>query len=295
MTTNPFKLTWKRGRTAPEGMLAYAGAAVVHGNTAYFTRNKHVYSYTPAKDEWIELPQSDYERFGLAVVNNKVTTVGGLRDGRATNTLHCLEFEGTKWRKTLPEMPRARVDPAAVTTPNYLIVAGGKAEQYGKALPNIEILNTNTLQWFSTISSPAALEYPHMTVCDGHLYLSGHNKIFSCSVEELRKSASTSSSDGSVWTELVNIPVPYWASLTTLRGQVLAIGGSDRLMDGTRTGAIHFYDRSTNSWSAIGEMPTPRYDPLVAVLHSNKLIAVGGWDGKGYCNITEVANSDTLH
>ena len=110
-------------------------------------------------------------------------------------------------------------------------------------------------------------------------------------MEDLLKScrpASTDSSDGdSVWTKLEDIPVPYWASLTTLRGQVLAIGGRDQLNGGTPTGAIHQYNRSTNSWSDIGEMPTPRACPLVAVLASHELIVVGGH----YCDVTEIASS----
>ena len=77
------------------------------------------------------------------------------------------------------------------------------------------------------------------------------------------------------------------ARLTTLRGQVLAIGGSDQWRGGTPTGAIHQYNRSTNSWSVIGEMPTPRAHPLVAVLPSHKLIVVGGLN----CAVTEIASS----
>ena len=118
------------------------------------------------------------------------------------------------------------------------------------------------------------------------MYLSERSKIFSCSVEELlksRKPASTNSS-GCVWTKLADIPVPYWASL---RGQVLAIGGSDQRSGGTPTGAIHQYNRSTNLWSVIGEIPTPRAHPLVAVLPSHELIVVGGFD----CNVTEITSS----
>ena len=110
-------------------------------------------------------------------------------------------------------------------------------------------------------------------------------------MEELLKPCKTNNSDGaSVWTKLVDIPVRYGPTLTTLMGQVLAIGGSDKLYGGTRTGAIHQYNRSTNSWSVIGETPTPRANPLVAVLPSNELIAVGGEDATHPCtDITEVA------
>ena len=154
----------------------------------------------------------------------------------------------------------------------------------------METLDTNTLQWSSVSSLPEALMYPNMTLCNGQLYLSQHSKIFSCSVEELLKSHKSFFNffSRSVWTKLEDIPVPYWASLTTLRGQVLAVGGRDQYQyGGTQTGAIHQYNKSTNSWSVIGEMPTPRTCPIVVVLPSHELIVVGGV----HCAVTEIASS----
>ena len=131
-----------------------------------------------------------------------------------------------------------------------------------------------------------------MTLCGEYLYLFRVSKLFSCPVEELlksRKPASTNSRDDdnstAVWTELTNIPVPYNTNLATLRGQVLAIGGRDE--HDTPTGAIHQYDRRTNSWKHIGEMPTSRRRPLIAVLPSHELIAVGGIESM----VTEIASS----
>ena len=321
VSTGPVKLTWRRGTPAPEWMY---GAAVVHGNTAYFSDGYRVYSYTLSQDNWTQLKQCEYRDFSMAVVNNQLTTIGGRQHNTATNSLLCLSRSSSemKWEELLPPMPTAREGSAAVTTPTHLIVAGGWTGLVGDALSVVETLDTNTLQWSSVSSSPEASSSPNMTLCSGQLYLSEDSKIFSCSVEELlksRKPASTNSSDSvwtkltdipvpywaslttllksrkpastnssdSVWTKLTDIPVPYWASLTTLRGQVLAIGGSDKWGGGTPTGAIHQYNRSTNSWSVIGEMPTPHDHPLLAVLPSHELIVVGGFN----CTVTEIASS----
>ena len=270
---------------------------MVHDNTAYFSSGRDVYSYTISEDKWSKLKPCSYEDFSMAVVNNKLTTIGGWDDSSATNILLSLAGSSsilTKWKKLLPPMPTKRVNPAAVTTPTHLVVAGGSPRRIGSAgLSTVEVLNLHTLQWASASSSPEALVYPSMTLCGEHVYLSGYNKtIFSCSVEELIKSckpASTNSSAGdSVWTRLPDTPT-YNTTLATLRGRVLTIGGSDK-SGGTPTGAIHSYDRSTNSWSAIGEMPTPRYRTLVAVLPSNELVVVGGWGGPlSPCRSTEIA------
>ena len=207
-------------------MTSSLGAAVVHGKAAYFSQGRNVYSYTLARDEWTELQKCGYERFALAVINNKVTTIGGWSDDIAINTLTSwhgggLFGWGTVWRELFPPMPTARVKPATVTTSTHLIVAGGMTRLCGGALSITEIFDTNTLQWSSARCTPKALKYPCMSLCGEHLYLSQHNTVFSCSIEEILKSckpATTSSSDGGgVWSKLENIPVSsYWTVLTTL-------------------------------------------------------------------------------
>ena len=288
---DPLKLTWRRGTPAPEMV---CGAAVVHGNMAYFSQGHNVYSYTLPQDEWTELKLCEHECFSMAVVNNQLATIGGKRCHTATNALLCLSrgWFKTKWEELLPPMPTARIWSAAVNTPNHLIVAGGGTGGLNSVpLSVVETLDTNTLQWSSVSSSPEAWVAPSMTLCNGQLYLSEDSKIFSCSVEELLKSCKPASANSSgsvaVWTRLADIPVPYYASLTTLRSQVLAIGGRDQPGGGIPTGAIHQYDIKTNSWSVIGEMSTPRDRPLVAVLPSHELIVVGGLN----CAVTEIASS----
>ena len=237
----------------------------------------------------------------MAVVHDKVTAIGGYNsDGVVTNSLHCLT-SGEIWEEVYPPMSTKRVSAAAVTAPNHLVVAGGRSDRYTvrDLLRGVEILDLDSLQWSSASSLPTALQYPHMTLCGEHLYLSEQKTVFTCSVDQLLKSCkpvyvSTNSNDsGSVWIKLPKIPVRHWASLTTLRGQVLAVGGSNKYVGGTPTGAIHHYNGNTSSWSLIGEMPTPRYETLVAVLPSNELIVVGGLDATGWpCNITEIASTD---
>ena len=226
LAKDPVKLTWRQGKAAPDVMNIDIGIVVVHDNTAYFSDGFRAYSYTPTRDEWTQLPKCPHHYFGMAVVHDKVTTIGGMHRCTVTTTLLCLE---DKWIALLPPMRTARVKPTTVTTPTHLIVAGGDTKQ-GNALLTIEILDTNTFQWSSASSLPETLKRPQMSLCGEHLYLAKNNTIFSCSVDELLKSckpAPTNSSAGeSVWTKLADIPVPYGASLTTLRGQVLAIGGA---------------------------------------------------------------------
>ena len=287
---------WQRKARAPVPMETFKGAAVVQGNIAYFSESHNVYSFTFDTDKWTTLRQCEYKRFGLAIVKHKLTTVGGVhdRDGKRS-TLLCLSSE-LKWEQLLPPMPTARQRPATVTTPTHLIVAGGWSA-YG-TISTVEVLDINMLQWFSAISSPEKFGCPHMTLCGEYLYLSQHNSVYSCSVEELLHScnpAPTESSHGSrsVWKRLPDVPIRYNTSLTTLKGHVLAIGGSYKSGGGERSGAIHSYSKVSNSWSKIEELPTPRFDSLVAVLPGNKLMVVGGYDGTLVsCRTNEIARTN---
>ena len=255
----------------------------------------NIHSYTASTNRWTTLDSSEYRAFGLAVVNDKLTTIGGLDQTNATSILVSFSWGllGKRWKQSLPPMPTPRVRPAAITTPTHLIVAGGRAKLYGNGMYVVEILDLHTQQWIAASSSPFRLHCPNMVLSGQNLYLSEDKMMFFCSVGELLRSCNPvpSASNTVVWTRTKDIPVPYWASLTSLGGHVLAIGGKDKDVNPLR--AVHQYDVSTNTWSMIGVMPTCRAEALVAVIPSNELIVAGGSvKGTGKeckCNITEIA------
>ena len=255
------------------------------GNIAYISALYNVYSFE-LPDKWTKLQQCPYRRSGLAVINEQLTAIGGAKETwNTTNILLSLKHgqSGSEWEQFLPPMPTARICPASVTTPTHLAVVGGKTSlySYGVPLSTVEVMNIETLQWSTASGLPQVFGHPKMTLCDEHLYLSDNkNTLFSCSMEKLLQSSkepvSTDiSNGGSVWTRLANIPARYTSSIVTFKGRVLAITSIDH--NGKLTGAIHCYNKATNSWSIIGEMPTPRYGVLTAVLPTNKLVVVGGY------------------
>ena len=195
-------------------------------------------------------------------------------------------------------MPTSRLETAAVTTPTHLFVAGGRtAFIRGDPLSTVEVLDISIPQWTTVHNSPKPLLHPNMTLCEDFLYLSQDDMFFSCSVEELIKSyelipdCSNEANDGSIWTQLCDIPVEYNTTIATLNGHVIAFGGSNDHSSQDLTGALHCYDQITNSWIPVsGDMPTPRSLALVAVLPSQELIVVGGEkEAASMCDITELA------
>ena len=193
---------------------------MVNGSTAYFSKYHNVYSYTVPENKWTKLPRCKYQYFAITVINDALTTTGGMAY-QVTNTL--LSLSGSSWEEVLPPMPTKRVYPAAANTPTHLVVAGGRLSISGGDFATVEVLNTETLQWSTASNLPEVVEYPQMTTCGGCLYLADDkNNVFSCSVEDLLK--STNSSDGGFeWTRLASIPTREGSSLATLRGRVEGI------------------------------------------------------------------------
>ena len=301
-SANPVKLAWRQGGPASKHITQSSGTVVVHERTAYFSVEYSVYSYTLSADKWTKLPGCKSRLCGLAVVKGKLTTIGGIIVNATiggiivndpTNSLFSLS--GSSWKEVLPPMPTERFRPASASTPTHLVVAGGTRWFYSAGnLSTVEVLSQETLQWSTASSLPVDVPSPQQTLCRGSFYLLNYNSLYSCSVEDLLKScepATNSSDGGSVWTQLSAVPVRFNSSLVTLRGRVLAIGGADDPFDNSTTGAIHCYNATTNSWSVIGEMPTPRSEVLAAALPSNDLVVVGGKPSDlEYCSITDIGS-----
>ena len=193
----------------------------------------------------------------------------------------------TRLKEIFPPMPTKKMSPSCVSTATHLIVAGGRASEdlyLNDSVKTIEILDIENVQWStSTNDLPCEAWSLEMTLNDDSLYLYYENVMLSCSVENLIKSCvpyREKSSPESMWTRLVDIPVRYGAALATYRGCLLVINA---------LGALHCYNKATNSWSSIGKMPTPRYDLLVAVLSDDVLVVTGGnkMNCLNHCAITE--------
>lgn len=71
------RLKWRMGETAPKPFALGHGKAVVHGNTAYFSYDYSIYSFTVSNSRWTELPEHKYSSFAMAIVNGQLTTIGG--------------------------------------------------------------------------------------------------------------------------------------------------------------------------------------------------------------------------
>ena len=230
------KMRWMGGKNAPVGMTR--GAAVMQGNTAYFRPafSHTLYSYNK-EEQWSQLPDNPFSKYGLAVIDDLLTSVGGVNNDQLTSILLSLTVEsGTKiWVKAFPSMPTPRSTAACVTTGSTLIVVGGQGVDC--CLDRVEVMSTENKQWTTVSSLPQPLALLSGAVCGDTLFLAGGFKhgprtsksVFTCSLADLftpTLSKQTLSPSHNVWKEICSTPVGQ-STLVSFGGSILAIGGRD--------------------------------------------------------------------
>ena len=276
------KLTWEARRNAPREMMR--GAAVADGNLAYFRtgNSDDVFVYNSENDDWNKLPKCPQNNFGLAVMNNLITAVGGVVDGQYTKRLS--SFSGGEWVTVFPPMPTKRRWPAVISAQNYLIAVGGWGVG-GENLSTVEVMDMNTLEWYTTASLPEPASSMSATVCEGRLYLLGGrdmydratHAVFTCTLDSLICSCHPPSrtpphtSEASVWQRVADVPVVF-STCITLNGRVMTVSGRD---SHGPTHAVYMYNPESVVWQLLENMPTARSRCLVVGLR-DYIIAVGG-------------------
>ena len=283
------------------------GSCTANGNKVYFNHNNdhQVFVYDSDGNTWLSLPECPYTDFGLVVINNLVTTVGGdtsTSEWRCSPTNDLLSLgRGQRWQQHFPAMPTKRFEPAVACTSRVLVVAGGKTELGGGRLNKVELMDLTTMQWFKAASLPIPVNGMSMSVAGQWLYMLGgfdergaSVAVFRCNVATLQQSCRSNSLRSRlrrsrptrVWQACENLPV-YYATCTMLQNELVAVGGMDS--DHQPSDKIHIYSSNTGSWQVIGHMGTARYDCLVAsVSQGQRLVVVGGCTSSSWESWTDV-------
>ena len=137
------------------------------------------------------------------MVNGLLTAIGGKTPNHdVTNSL--LSLAHNQWTKQFPPMPTKRWLMTTVYSGSSLLVTGGVGEEK-KRLRRVEVMDTETLQWYIASSLPHPLYQATATMCGDQVYFLGgwdQNKeqsksVFTCTLAALRQSCHTASVSGS--------------------------------------------------------------------------------------------------
>lgn len=175
--------------TSAVSAVARGYSAVGESGKVYFTpfstSDKRIYTCQLHKHSkslsWMILPECPHFEFGLVVINNTVTAVGGyeqtFRPSQPTNTLLTYSDSRHKWIERYPPMQCKRRLPAVVTTTSLLVVAGGNGLQ-NAILSTVEIMNVHTQQWSTVGDLPLPLTHASMAVRGHHIHIAGKDCSF---------------------------------------------------------------------------------------------------------------------
>ena len=229
------ELMWETGETGPR--MYRVSNAVTDKGMVYFNANgdNDIYSYNIDSVVWTQLPDCPNKCSSFAVINNKLTAIGGVTGSRRSTSVHSLK-DGKEWIEEFPPMPTKRASATSVYTDSEasLIVVGGMLASVYIRCP-VEILNIVSCQWFVASDIPVKdqLVYASGVICRGQLYILGGMdtmSVYSCSLSNLFQSCvsaskfKASSKSSNIWRELANLPV-YDSTCVSVCGHILAIGG----------------------------------------------------------------------
>ena len=248
-----------------------------------------VQTYNIDEATWTQLPPAPQFNSEAAAIDNELVLIAGYEASSRTVTNVVSSWSGQGWEQNIPALPTKRARPGVMTYGNYVIVAGGRAEDNQTLLSSIDVLDTATRQW----QTPANLQLPQpmyamqMTVCATHMYVASAGTRYD-------ETTNTTTPSNSVWqlpmSTLVNVienedrsplqwaetaPTPFFHSaLLQHTAHPLAVGGHDVSYNPTPNIAV--YDPHSNKWSSVGQLLEPRVRCAVVSLSRDTFMVCGG-------------------
>ena len=290
----------KEGSMSPAPRKMYRGSCTSYLDKAYFApaETNEVCMYDNSNRKWSALPDCPHQHTALSVVNGILTAVGGeVGPNMPTNVLISLQESSSDvdsspsqstWMEHFPSMPTRRILPSAICHKSSLIVAGGDTTWTFGPLTTVEIMHTETLQWFSASHLPHPVKGASATVCEDTLYILGGwddsgCSVIACSLSKLLSTCTKlqkSYCDRSICLKVSEVPVCR-STCVNLNGQLVVVGGLGAI--GRLSSTVYVYNQESDSWEAVGHMSIGRYRCLaVSLLNGACVVVAGGLLKGGY-------------
>ena len=234
----------------------------------------------PYSNGMLSIPTRGMKFFSLAVLNDKLTIVGGLDNNGPTNKLYSWDEETREWSECCPPMPTARRSTTSITYENYLIVIGGALAD---TVTLVEVLDIPNQTWHTGPSLPERMYNVHAVVVGNSLYLLGGSStsVWHCSLPTLIMGAINAlHSLSQLWRKLSSLP-HRCAAAALLGKHLLAIGGQDEEAI-NMTDLIHSYCPEKNCWERAGSLKTGRRNCAAVNMLDRTVLVIGGAESPAY-------------
>lgn len=254
------------------------------GNTGNTVTDALVFEYDLSKDTWAPLPPAYYSNFGLCKLEGELIVVGGVIATKVTGNVAIFDTFTKRWKESLPPLSVARQSPSCISLASAIVVCGGVAPT-GELLSSIEVLKSDTFQWYTAGYLPRSAMLCHSSpaaVHDSIYLLGGYKSSTANSSSNISHSSlvdillSYSSMTPYTWT---SVPAtPHFQSTAACIGSCLvSLGGTSSAYTEPVHRSIHGFSRSANSWVYVGDLPYGFCHGMSVSLPNNVLYVMGGW------------------
>ena len=233
--------------------------------------------YDPVNNSWSSPINTPYIRFTLTTLNNKLLTVGGMKQNSRTNQILIMnDGQLTVYTK----MMLRRTEASAASHQGMLIITGGW--DGSKRLSATELYDSYNGQWYCCDDLPQPCNLLRSVIVDNTLYLlggineSGHGSqtVFTAPLDTLSRHQLK-------WSVYQDTPLYYSSPLCVNGVSLLIVGGGESKIINDPSKSLNDPDiyrlnKVIHSWEAIGHIPSPRTSSVAISTGDNNIIIIGG-------------------
>lgn len=190
---------WTEGPEIPEDRQRGAAGAVAYDDKIYVVggiQNGHASdhvrwldAFDPETGEWTPLADAPRNRdhFQAAVIDGKLYAAGGRRSSQATDQTFELtipetdvyDFSTNTWTPLPPsgDLPTERAGSTSISTGKYVMVVGGESAAQTDAHAEVEVLNTQTGDWYPLPSLNEGRHGTQAVIIDDKIHIAAGSEV----------------------------------------------------------------------------------------------------------------------
>ncbi|MEA4971873.1 MAG: kelch repeat-containing protein [Candidatus Metalachnospira sp.] len=260
--------------------------------------------YDPSTNAWTTLasmPIALLDYLQTEAIDGKIYAIGGwgISDDIPVTSTEVYDPSTDAWTVLAP-MSVNLADDFKTEVINGKIYAIGNIHD-GTCTLSTEVYDPSTDTWTILASIPIDCKDFQTEVVDGKIYVIGGHGGSIWHISDINSLSSTEVYDPptDTWTTLAPMTTSrYGFETEVIDGKIYAIGGwnvSAGDSKGKSLSSTEVYNPSTNTWTTLASMPTPRCYLQTEVING-KIYAIGGYGSSGCDDIlssTEVYDSST--
>ena len=254
--------------------LVYVGGGYETGGESYI-----INCYDPVNNSWRSSINTPNCYFAMTTLNDNLLIAGG-EDRSYKRTNRILTMNAGQLKKHT-KMITARSHATATGHQGMLIITGG-VDNKDKRLSSTELFDSSNGQWYMSNDLPQPYSSLKSVIVDNILYLlGGYNKDGRYSPAVFTAPLDTLSRHQLKWNTLQDTPWHHSAPVSVYGTHLLIVGGVKEIGDKyTRTSDVYKLNKVSQSWEAIGHIPSARSRSAAVSTADNRVIVIGGWNDK---------------